>query len=65
MATTHADQAPPASRTAAHCSPQGDVELEPVEVASEEYERKVFTTPGVVEGYDETTRIIEDWKHSL
>lgn len=68
MATRHADQAPLAPeasrRTAAHCLPRDDGELEPGEVASEEYERKVFTTPGVVEALEEALQEAEALKRS-
>lgn len=35
-----------------------------IEFADEEHERKVFTTPGVAEGFEELNKRIEGWKRS-
>jgi hypothetical protein len=35
------------------------------EATDNEYERRVLTTPGVAEGFDEACREIETWKRGL
>jgi len=36
-----------------------------VECVSDEYEAKVFGTPGVIEGFEEASALIEEWKRNL